>query len=367
MSFHRHRARTDSFTQQPIRVDFADYLRFCHGHKVKTVCVHSVPFPLSCPDQTTRDIHRRLARTPSPQSRHRPTSAPPSIRCNLVRPLRLPTEVYEHMIDFLDPYWVEDRHALLACCLTSRAWLHRSRCRLFLSVQFSEPAQLSHFSKAIIAQPCLSDGVQKLTIELDQGNPLSTPSRLFLTFPYMLARRVKNLKCLLIQWGRAPPFLHSFPMALSEFESITRLELNRVQFPSLIAFGRLVCALRSLSDLICLEVTWMQNGSDTSIPKRCWHRPSLTRLHLLKTCCSDGILALLFATATSVAKLETVSLPTIKMGEMTLLGEHMKAVGTSLRHLMIGYGEDSNTAPKEEVGKCIHVYFVHWGSRLTIF
>ncbi|KAI0916534.1 hypothetical protein AcW1_010105 [Taiwanofungus camphoratus] len=77
-------------------------------------------------------------------------------------------------------------------------------------------------------------------------------------FPAVFARRlnkVEHLEISSVYW-RDCAIHGSFFFALSEFTSITRVELNSIYFTTLQEFGRLLCALPNVSDLVCSMLTW---------------------------------------------------------------------------------------------------------------
>ncbi|KAI0749450.1 hypothetical protein C8Q80DRAFT_625607 [Daedaleopsis nitida] len=65
---------------------------------------------------------------------------------SIAMPSRVPVEVAERIIDQL----ANDRDALLACALTSPAWLTRSRAHLFRTVRISSLAQLYSLHRRLL-------------------------------------------------------------------------------------------------------------------------------------------------------------------------------------------------------------------------
>ncbi|KAI0950995.1 hypothetical protein AcW1_008156 [Taiwanofungus camphoratus] len=171
----------------------------------------------------------------------------------------IPTEVFERIIDLYDTRALEDRNALMACALTCRSWLPRSRYRLFYSVKVSSLQERGRFSNLITASPSLNDLVRELDIGADS---YGARVKVLGSFPYVLARRLTQVVSLHIVFDLtrdAPSVLPSFPILVSEFTSITKLEMRGVRFSTFTDFGRLVCALPSLRTLICSSVTWRKS------------------------------------------------------------------------------------------------------------
>ncbi|KAI0944114.1 hypothetical protein AcV7_002025 [Taiwanofungus camphoratus] len=244
-----------------------------------------------------------------------------------------PVEVFEHIINFLDPWWTADRDALLACCLSCRAWLPESRHRLFSSITLNNSKDLGHFSKLITGKGYLADFVSELTVEIDK-DPYSSRSKVFGSFPFVLARRLEKVSCLHIRCSgniaRVPPVLPYFPLLLSEFTSITRLEIGNVHFSSLLEFSRLVGALPNLSLLACDYVRWTNSKYTQGTATRCKPHLRVTRLLMNYMDFSSNTIKWLLSTI-SANHLHTIILPSLTIQDTGHVSRIMEAAGTSLR------------------------------------
>ncbi|KAI0951073.1 hypothetical protein AcW1_008212 [Taiwanofungus camphoratus] len=270
-----------------------------------------------------------------------------------------PNEIVEYVIDFLDPREREDRETLLACALTCRAWLPRSRYKLFYSVQFSDLEQLGRFGRLISAQPCLGHLVKELSIGLDEF-PFSARSKVYGSFPFVLAGKLAKVERLRIEGlysplVTVPPVDARTHLLLSEFSTITRLEINDIRFSNLVDLERLICSLVSLSELLCDVMDWTRSGYSQNVSKKRVTAPKLRHLYVGATNQGWESIINFLLEKTSVEQLQRVTFPVIKTKDVKHIGKFLTALGTSLRHLAIGYrvGGYKNDFTPDEIGKIL--------------
>ncbi|CCM03297.1 uncharacterized protein FIBRA_05425 [Fibroporia radiculosa] len=107
----------------------------------------------------------------------------------------------------------------------------------------------------LFANSRLGDVIQKFKI---QGPSSVLPASHFAVFPLAFARKLNNLRridLISISWNLTA-FHSFFFLALSEFTSVTVLNLYDVQFSSFRQAIRLVCAFPNLRELDCTRLTW---------------------------------------------------------------------------------------------------------------
>lgn len=222
---------------------------------------------------------------------------------------KFPIEVFEHIIDHCCVDKAHggygrgcirgDRKTLLACALTCKAWLPRSRFQLLRRVAFWRTSQAVAFSRMLNAYPDMASLVQCLNVCRKRKYPRGKPE--WPTEALMvLARRMPVLRCLVFQVeiGRDDniSFDRRLIMCISEFPALTSLSIYNVTLPSVYHLGRLLLAIPALRILDCRYVRVKKDGfDDRGLP------PQMTRLRLtsvkLKRC-AECIVDLVVATST---------------------------------------------------------------------
>lgn len=174
----------------------------------------------------------------------------------------VPLEVCERVINAVSLLKVTDnltianqelrRNTLLACALTCRAWLFRSRYHLHRDVKMFDKHQLERFVGVLRDTP----DIQTFVCTLSTG---SRPQRgkieewLHL-IPLYLAIVLRNLYTLRIHncdWRALHP---SFFMAIKHFTAVTSLTLQTVKLGTSRELVKLVFAFPSLTELTIREV-----------------------------------------------------------------------------------------------------------------
>ncbi|OSX67026.1 hypothetical protein POSPLADRAFT_1030219 [Postia placenta MAD-698-R-SB12] len=185
--------------------------------------------------------------------------------CILQRRSIVPLEIAEHIITDVGPGH-QNYKTLLACSLTCKAWVPRSRFVLYTIVTITTESQLYSFSESIKRERHLSCFVKELVIVWNQEWNETTLSSL-LVFPAMFARRLPNLEKIKILSDLAltPPSIRHpcFYLSIGEFRSVVSLVLSTITFCSFREFARPLLALPTLSSLECLRVHWKNQDIDT--------------------------------------------------------------------------------------------------------
>ncbi|PCH42957.1 hypothetical protein WOLCODRAFT_102847 [Wolfiporia cocos MD-104 SS10] len=239
-----------------------------------------------------------------------------------------PIEIFELIIDLVWP----DSDALLACALTCRAWLQRSRYNLFYSVDLHNCEHLNHLCRLLDGSPCLGTIVRELGIV-----PYRTQSQVLGEFPHELGGRLSRVSRLRIDINRDyyPFIAEDYFQCLGQFSSVTTLDIRRIRFPMLHDFAQLVCSFPRLTDLSCCAVTWTRKSYDREAFKPFEHSLALEHLHMKNVDWSAELVEWLLS-VTSVARLESISLPAITVRDVEHVSKLLDAAGPSLRHLEIG-------------------------------
>lgn len=151
-----------------------------------------------------------------------------------------------------------DRSTLLACALTCRAWLPRTRYNLLRIVDIHDHRQLACFAQFLTKNKAFDALVAEICIHLPPDDP-----RMLSLFPALLARKVtKCTRLHILRASSGPPLqIHpstGFFVLLPEFSHITKLILTSVVFSSLTELTSLVLYIRGLLDLRCTDVRWEQ-------------------------------------------------------------------------------------------------------------
>jgi len=222
-----------------------------------------------------------------------------------------PIEIFEHIINCV---WEDDsdrrvrRRVLLACSITCRSFLCRSRYYLFRDISLRNHGQLYRFASLISSVPFIDSLVRELEI---------SDAQVLRTFALMLARRLTSVERLHLT-GRNQQLLALLRpdslIPIPEFTSITKMQIFRTTFGSLADFGRLICALPNLSSLACVDVWWTKSHYN---PIQFATKGRRVRLHSLEIelCPLDEMLGW-FLAATSMSTLERLILPFASQHDM---------------------------------------------------
>ncbi|EMD34657.1 hypothetical protein CERSUDRAFT_86069 [Gelatoporia subvermispora B] len=202
---------------------------------------------------------------------------------------RLPLELWETIIDHLgNPF---DRQSVLSCALVCRAWLPRSRFRLFHSVYLRTLHQIRRMEEVMDAGPHLKPLVTEISLCLDENAAKALSSlpdvlsRLpqvreiniapFHLFPdgIMLKDKHELLREPARRWSRRKwrnvTHMAAIQRAVfgcyantTTYPSISTLCICRVALHAFSDLAWILCALPNLLNLTCCNVTWRVAGND---------------------------------------------------------------------------------------------------------
>lgn len=176
----------------------------------------------------------------------------------------LPFELEERIIDIIaaqvalspsfERLW---KSTLLSCALTCRAWAHRCRMHIFRFVSITTKTSFTNFLSFVSSKVApLHSEVE--SIEARQSYPPHNETRFNHLVPHFLATRLPFVSHFILHDRGDKPCVHhpSIYIHLTQFKSITKLELHDHHFPCLNDTRRFICAFPSLVDVILNNVKW---------------------------------------------------------------------------------------------------------------
>ena len=181
-------------------------------------------------------------------------------------PSAFPTEVYEHIIDFIPHSKAGDggvcatRSALCSCALTCRAWLPRSRHLLYQSVTLHvsrdsvrDQDVMGRLTRTLLASSFIAGLLHHLTVyDVSMLN-----NSFSLALPLMFVCTLPNLHTLTIRETILPLAVTSACcLAISKLTSVAALTLYAVVFADVSVLGRVLAALPGLHDLTLNNVLY---------------------------------------------------------------------------------------------------------------
>lgn len=151
---------------------------------------------------------------------------------------------------------------------------------------------------------------------------------------------------------RAPPLKLMFIMSLSEFTSVSRVEIVDTTFVSFTNLTQLICALPNLAFLTCIRVDWTKDGYNLPAFKKHGVHLRLKGL-FLESCPIQAVIDWIFS-AIAIDHLRTVMLPSLDFEHLKAVSRLLQGVGNLLLRLTIGFDPslDSETL-NEAIGKCL--------------
>jgi len=196
---------------------------------------------------------------------------------------QLPIEVMERIIDLVGELFYEhtdvyrqDLYTMWkACALTCRAMTPRSQFWLFRSIIVCSHSQADSLSQLLRKNPKVGEYSRSLTIAGPSDGGSGKPGTWISWIPILLAPRMTHLQEL---WLEGDVFSGShpiFPMAVTAFKSIRRLELNGTKFST---FGHCFRFIRAFPRLDYLGVQYLSLASKRpTSPKPQLHSKSRSR------------------------------------------------------------------------------------------
>ncbi|PCH43207.1 hypothetical protein WOLCODRAFT_74016 [Wolfiporia cocos MD-104 SS10] len=257
-----------------------------------------------------------------------------------------PIEICEAVIDCV---WNDctdrrvRRRTLLACALTCKSWLIRSRRYLFREISLRSSAQLHSFSELLGKVDFINDYVKEVEI---------TDPQVLLSFASVLARKLTGVESLIITHRHAQLFAMVQPLTfapLPDFVAISSLQVQHVVFANFTDFERLLCALPRLSRLSCIDVMWNTGSHNPLISSR--KAPCLRSLEL-ELCPLQKIISWIIA-VNATSALERIILPFVTAEELEWVGQLLAHTQATLQHLTLVCHDSSpnSTSLMRAVGK----------------
>ncbi|RPD59218.1 hypothetical protein L226DRAFT_102137 [Lentinus tigrinus ALCF2SS1-7] len=195
-------------------------------------------------------------------------------------PPYIPTEITDAIVSA-----VHGAHTLAMCALVCRAWLPRSRAKLFTYIRIQDEQTYTLLVERVVRAETMSPylaSVNSFYLGRYDMDRLSQLARLFFV---EFAGKLPGLRSLFLQ---SIDFTHQrpsvkWPLLLSQFSTITTLMLSNCRFSAFNDARRLLTALPLLSSLEIDDVTWPtvshERHLQTTLRSRtCW--PELNQLHI---------------------------------------------------------------------------------------
>ena len=175
---------------------------------------------------------------------------------------RVPLEIQEHIVQFLDSSSKEAYSAILVC----RAWHPSATRQLYYALDFRDDEDTSRLARLALEHPQVRKHLcfTRIAIFHRTAYSASFPSSLSGLFTTLQTVRLRGLEAVL-----NPSFLQGIPSA-----SITRLELTEIRLPSSHSqLEQLATALCSLKEL---DIDHLLADTGDSIPRPPTFTPSIS-------------------------------------------------------------------------------------------
>ncbi|KAF5383164.1 hypothetical protein D9615_004997 [Tricholomella constricta] len=264
---------------------------------------------------------------------------------------RISPEIHDTIIDHLHSF----RPALLSCSTVCKAWLPACRYHLFYDINLT--LRLAEFLwSSSSAMKNIVPYIQNVAI----GGAWSAEQRDSFDKVISLLLRLDGVRGLAFEtWSWDFVSERSLGVLLKAdgklFHNVTTLRLQYLRFPSFSLLSAFIGGFVALEDLSFDNVTWDFAGlsmasSSVALEGRDLHSHTLqlTRLHI-RSSPVKPILCWLFGDndlkgwqETSNLTLRYLAIPEVSPDELHAIGSALHVLGSSLRHLEIGFLMDSN-------------------------
>lgn len=216
---------------------------------------------------------------------------------------KIPSELFDYIIDCnLSRSTVEapfhsaisylDRQFLATCGLVAKAWLPRSRYRLFENISLS-PRNSDAFLKLLNApSSTIASCVRSLSL-LDGLGGSRPDQRLWIHQSISRLATLKGVENLWMGCVDLGVGLRDITQFLSELQSLNGIKLYDCGFRSPAGFVDMICACKNLTSLQLDSVTWLPTGQ-YALPDR-GTMPAALRNIELRSCDQAGVLRWLIA------------------------------------------------------------------------
>ncbi|KAH9940058.1 uncharacterized protein BXZ73DRAFT_99055 [Epithele typhae] len=216
------------------------------------------------------------------------TRTPPLLLDMIIDPSRrsprVPPEVSDHIIRYLDPRG--DRQTLLRCALVSQGWLPTSRYLLSSNVGYLAAHQAYLFVTRVVLTSLSVSLPPFRTLFLEEDSNLQEHSPSLAPLLACMAGRVPALETVAlagIAWSCATA--QQAIISLPTFTALTKFELRRCNSPAFSLLRRTMEAIPNLRDLVVIDTHFPISPIDV-IPAP--HRGPRPALHSLSVWTSAG-------------------------------------------------------------------------------
>ncbi|RPD61414.1 hypothetical protein L227DRAFT_68325 [Lentinus tigrinus ALCF2SS1-6] len=182
----------------------------------------------------------------------------PAESCKVMSPY-IPPEITDAIISAVDvDLYNTGERTLTMCALVCRAWLPRSRTKLFEAIYIRNQRSYDLLVERFVRSETMSHYLTSVNSFYIQPFGVDSPSSVARLFLIEFAGKLPGLRVWDvggIDWTHQRPSV-KWPLLLSHFRTITYLRLWECRFSSFSDFRRLLTALPLLSTLNILHVTW---------------------------------------------------------------------------------------------------------------
>jgi len=270
---------------------------------------------------------------------------------------RLSPELYDRFIDHLHSF----KHSLSACSTVCQSWFPSSRYHLFFDVNLSP--DLVHF---LHSSSHAMETITPYIHDVALGGAWISELRSKFDVVISLLLKLKSCRELYLEtWSW--DFLSDTSKNLllrserSFFKDITVIHLKYIRFPSFSLLIEFIGRFPTLQDLSFDNVTWNPEDSQISREAQAYFpRPlRLTKLYI-RSCLVEPILSWLFGDDEQILQtppIHVLALPEILSGELNVVGRVLRALGSSLQHVELGF-LSPNLRDSPNHGKVIWSMFI---------
>ncbi|EKM59398.1 uncharacterized protein PHACADRAFT_181398 [Phanerochaete carnosa HHB-10118-sp] len=303
--------------------------------------------------------------------------------CSSSRSPRLPVEVSERIIDFVNASFVgynhetdkDKRATLLACALTCRSWRPRSQLHLYHFVILDDKSQLQSFADSLHQNSELGTYVFDLAIRGNRAG-IRFPSGIeqWTALLVFNLRFLPHLERLTLKWCDWRCLHRSFFAIISYVPSITSLSLSSIRLHASKELVYLVCSFPNLLELVLFGVQCSDARAFPLIKRARRNIP----LHILRiygpSCASAGAVLRTLHVSSSGTRIQILQITARHKATQLELGHFLSGCGSleeldlflDMDQLKPGkllyngyYNEMSNfySEPEEffDLSKCIHL------------
>ena len=252
---------------------------------------------------------------------------------------RLPTELHDHIINFVSPW---DMPTLGSCALVSSAWVSRSRRHVFRDVSIHPRRAQAFLSLITVPWSTIPPYVRSLSLTEGSGMSgqhegpwLNEALTLIVRLQGINSLRIANACFNEIDLDAIMRFFSSFRL-LKELQ----LLLCDLEHPTNSILGIVITSCRSLESILLDTV--MLGPSGAFNPDDQFKIPASLRNVEVRSCNQAVFLDCLVSTA-SIPQVDTLCLgPPIYLGQTSRIAHFVKVVGPTLRLLELQCGTEMN-------------------------